>query len=135
MDKRFSIRVERLPSGKKASCLIYEGKAPKNQDEAFDIAIAKWEAIIEHPEIGLSGGSTTCGLCMMYLYYDYGLSDRCKGCPIAIETGADGCSKFTEMNNWMRAIHTDAETAQTHACTVVLRLKELKEKYAIRSGK
>lgn len=77
--------------------LIYVGIMPENNKQAFDISISKWEHIIERLKEEspvLTGGPTTCGLCVLYYHYP-----ECDYCPIRIKTGKSGCEN-TPIDLW-----------------------------------
>lgn len=136
MDERFGVISESMFSNMRLVVLTYKGKDPRTLDEAFDITIAKWKTIAEHPEINCSGNVHTCGLCMMFHHYEYDSvwHKACEGCPIVAETGASGCIKFHEINDWQHLILRDVDKAQERARDAVKRLTEMREKYAIHSG-
>lgn len=99
--------------------LRYKGEKPLTLADAFDISINKWKIISDNPEIG-TGGTTTCGLCMLFC-----ISPRpCLKCPIFLETkNQDGCVNFVEYSEF--TINSTSINAQA----IVKRLEEWKKKY------
>ena len=89
----------------------YTGPFPKNEEEAFDIAMGKWIFIVNylkenhdpeetHPNIPNDGGIHSCGLCMLYMR-DKNNYSNCLGCPIRQKTGRDWCKGTPYWNFWV----------------------------------
>lgn len=77
-------------------------------ENALEISIAKWEAVVafyeEYPDGLLEcGGRFTCALCLVHLYK----KERCKGCPVEAATGEDCCA-YTPYDDYVSAIDNDA---------------------------
>jgi hypothetical protein len=72
--------------------LEFEGVTPQNVEEAFEMSIAKWMLLRDYPEISLTNGRLTCGLCL--LFNTDALRDEnleCYGCPIRDHTNIRHC--------------------------------------------
>jgi len=84
--------------------LVYRGAPPKTIDEALDVAIQKWQFIVDHPGTYYEGSSDTCGLCMLY-------PNSCWQCPISFFTGKPDCSNtpYYEYRKTAAAVPFDAE--------------------------
>lgn len=86
--------------------LVYSGKKPKSDEEAFALSIHKWEVIASvlkimkfvHDEnfdkLENSGGNT-CGMCMYYYNdsYRHSFITGCHNCPVYQKTWVSGCEK------------------------------------------
>ena len=73
--------------------LQFVGERPTNDREALEISIQKWEYIRDY-NVRMTGGASTCGLCMLYRH------DDCEECPVAEYTGKILC-RGTPHNIWM----------------------------------
>ena len=62
---------------------------PKDRNKALLLSIQKWETIVTALEAGLritvDGGTTTCGLCQLYV------EKNCEGCPVQEHTRQSYC--------------------------------------------
>ena len=78
--------------------LAYTGPEPQTRREAFAISIAKWETIKDIVGRGAplnfnEGGTSTCGLCLLYMNDDADCHACCNACPIFVRTGQSLCRR------------------------------------------
>lgn len=64
--------------------LAYLGDPPKNEEEAWDITLRKWQVLAEPRSVKVhDGGTRTCGLCWLY-HAQHQRGSGCEKCPIGI---------------------------------------------------
>ena len=66
-----------IVEGERGPRLRYDGQPPRTLEQAWEMSLAKWHFLSEHPGIR-DGHWTTCGLCLFYSGHDL-----CHDCPIA----------------------------------------------------
>ena len=73
--------------------LEFVGDVPKNEEEAWEITLSKWELLAqeERPIKVHDGGTNTCGLCYLYRGWHSPDGSTCERCPIYLHTGKIEC--------------------------------------------